>query len=156
MAQVNKDALTKHHFWIIAAVVPILILVAVIIIWTGAGGAIASGAEAIVTSLKGGSAKLPKGKWILGKLDEQKAVVTAKKDILWAFNWNDQKELFTWPVDDKGKLTNFLRDPKDPVFAKDPKSAMILKFGSPLTNDNFQFTAFTETNVYRKAFETEA
>ena len=158
MAKVNfnKDALKKHHFWIIAAVVPLLILIAVLIIWSGAGGAIAAGEKAITTSVEGASKKAPKGKWIEGELEKQKTVVASKKDKLWEFNWNDQKDLFTWPMDDKGKLVSFLRDPKDPAYAKDPKSAMILKFGSPLPNDSFQFDEFKDRNVYRKAFETEA
>lgn len=156
MAQVNKDALKKHHFWIIAGLVPIMILIAVILIWTGVGGAIASGEAAIKTAYDGGKAKSPKGMGVQNALTDQKGVVASKKDKLWEFNWNDQKELFTWPVDDAGKLANFLRDPKDPNYAKDPKSASILKFGDPLPNDNFQYQKFIEPAVYRKAYDVEA
>ncbi|MFO0938569.1 MAG: hypothetical protein U0798_18855 [Gemmataceae bacterium] len=156
MAQINQEALKKHHFWIVAGLVPLLTLIAVMLIWTGAGSAIAAGADLIAKAITSGKGTNPKGKWILGKLEDQKGVVAAKKDKLWEFNWNDQKELFTWPVDDEGKLKNFLRDPKDPNYAKDPSSAMIMKFGSPLPNSNFEFNAFKDNNVYRKAFENEA
>lgn len=156
MAQLNKDALKKHHFWIIAGLIPVLILVAVILIWTGAGSAVASGEKTIKDALTGAQSKQPKGQWVLGKLDENKNVVAGKKDKLWEYNWNEQKTLFTWPVDNNGKLAKFLLDPKDPNYVKDPQKAQILKFGDPLPNDNFQFQAFTDQSVYLKAYETEA
>jgi hypothetical protein len=156
MAQINKDALKKHHFWIIAGLVPLLILLAVILIWTGAGGAVAAGEAEIKKSFDNAKSKQPKGQGVLTKLDENKDVVAGKKDILWKYNWNEQKALFTWPVDNAGKLAKFLLDPKDPNYVKDPQNAQILKFGAPLPNDNFQYQAFTDQSVYLKAYETEA
>jgi hypothetical protein len=156
MAQINKDVLKKHHFWIIAGLIPVLILVAVILIWTGAGSAVAAGEADIKKAIDGAKSRQPSGKWVLGKLDENKNVVASKKDKLWEYNWNEQKTLFTWPQDANGKLAKFLLDPKDPNYTKDPQKAQILKFGSPLPNDNFQFQAFTDQSVYLKAYETEA
>lgn len=156
MAQVNKDALKKHHFWIIAGLIPVLILVAVILIWTGAGSAVASGEKTIKDAITGAQSKQPKGQWVLGKLDENKGVVAGKKDKLWEYNWNEQKTLFTWPLDSNGRLAKFLLDPKDPNYIKDPQKAQILKFGDPLPNENFQYQAFTDNSVYMKAYETEA
>jgi len=156
MAQFNKDVLKKHHFWIIAGLVPILILVAVILIWTGAGSAVAAGEKKIKDDISSAQSKKPNGQGVLSKLDENKGVVAGKKDILWKYNWDEQKTLFTWPVDSNGRLAKFLLDPQDPNYVKDPQKAQILKFGKPLPNDNFQFEAFTDTSVYLKAYETEA
>jgi hypothetical protein len=156
MAKVNTDALKKHHFWIVAGLVPLFVLLAVLFVWSGAGRAVAAGESELNGLLEGAKGKQPKGMWVLGELDKQKVVVAGKKDKLWEFNWNDQRTLFTWPVDPSGKLSKFLLDPKDPNYATDPKAASVLKFGDPLPNDNFQYSEFTSPNVYRKAYEAEA
>ena len=156
MAKVNTDTLKKHHFWIVAGLVPLFVLLSVLFVWSGAGRAVAAGETELKGLIDGAKGKQPKGMWVLGELDKQKGVVAGKKDDLWKFNWDDQKSLFTWPVDSAGKLTKFLLDPKDPNYAKDPQQASVLKFGDPLPNDNFQYGEFTSPNVYRKAYEQEA
>lgn len=147
MAQINKELLKKHHFWIVAGLVPLLVLIGVLLVWSGAGGAIAAGQATIKTAEDGIKGKMPKGQGPIKLLEENKSVVASKKDKLWEFNWNEQKEIFKGLTDREGKLATFLQDPKNPKVA--------LKFGDPLPDENYQYTAFKKPEVYLKAYEDE-
>ncbi|HEY2784795.1 MAG TPA: hypothetical protein VGJ05_07450 [Fimbriiglobus sp.] len=148
----NKDMLKKHHFWVLAGLVPLFILLAVLLTWTGVSGEIAAKTTTInneVTTIKG---KSPKGKGYEEEMEKQKEQLEKKVGELWAANWRAQRDLIVWPNDGR-RLENFLYDPA--LKTKDGLPEY-RKFGSPLDNSTDVFEVFKNQQIYTAPFEQAA
>lgn len=142
----NSDALKKHHFWILLGFVPLFVLIAVLVISSSVGGAIADRDKKITDATKEISSKTnPKPVALITKLEETNARVASKKGDLWKENWERQagidpvtgkqdpsKNLFTWPNSTKLKAIE----------------RMGLKFGDKIPNDDGQYNEFRRDEVY--------
>ena len=96
MAKKN-DALKKHHFWILAGLAPLFVLLAVIFLMTGVSSAISKQQAEIKQSVEAVNKASPPGEGALKELGQQKEVLDKKKGELWKENWERQKVFFTWP-----------------------------------------------------------
>lgn len=93
----GNDALKKHHFWILAAAAPVLVLLAIVFLMTGVGGAIDAAYKNITdkeNAVKGGNAP---GTGMIKALEAQKEVLIKVRGELWKKNWDKQEQFFTWP-----------------------------------------------------------
>ncbi|MBX9584939.1 MAG: hypothetical protein K2X87_31935 [Gemmataceae bacterium] len=138
MASVNKEVLKKHHFWILTGLVPLLVLIAVILITSGVGGAIDRKRDEVDKTTKDlGSKKDPKSNPLLAKMDEQKGTLEGKRGDLWKDNWERQvgidpetgkqdpaRNLLRWPNSPKLAAFNYTAD-----YLKDPNQ---LRFGEKI------------------------
>ena len=103
----NKDALLKHHFWGLAALAPLLVVVSVLLISSDVGSAVEKSKKEYDGKLKEVNAASPKGKGILTVLEQQKEVVLEQRKRFWDDNWKRQTgqlpdsrvNLFEWPAD---------------------------------------------------------
>jgi hypothetical protein len=94
----NNDALKKHHFWILLGFVPLFVLIAVMMISSGVGGAITKEDAAIDQAKKSiGSKTSPKPNALIEKMDKTIQQVDGKQEDLWRSNWDRQKTMFAWP-----------------------------------------------------------
>ena len=142
----NSDALKKHHFWILLGFVPLFVLIAILVVSSSVGGAIAERDKKITDATKEISSKTnPKPVALINKLEETNTRVAAKKGDLWKENWERQagidpqtgkqdpaKNLFTWPNSTKLKAIE----------------RMGLKFGDKIPNDDGQYNEFRRDEVY--------
>ena len=96
----NKDVLKKHHFWILAGLVPLFILLAVLLTWTYASAEVSANQAKVKTELDAIKAKTPEGTGFETELERQKKILGLKVGKLWEANWADQRDLMlVWPKD---------------------------------------------------------
>ncbi|MGL4421164.1 MAG: hypothetical protein ACRCZF_10905, partial [Gemmataceae bacterium] len=127
----------KHHFWILAGLVPLMVLLAFIFMTSGVSTAITKEATVIKTSLTQAKSTRPPGKGVIDDLAAQKEVLAAKKGEHWKANWDYQKKFFDWPKAPAGQFNKY--------FA--------LKFGDQLKETSNEFEVFTRPSVYQAAYE---
>ncbi|MCS7022921.1 MAG: hypothetical protein NZU63_13965 [Gemmataceae bacterium] len=153
----NNDALKKHHFWILAGLVPLLVLIAVILITSGVGGAISDRRAAIEKAQKEIASKLnPKPVKLIQEMDKLIEHVASKRGDLWKANWDSQKHLYVWPRN--RNFDNFARVVKKLVKdaeGKEEEKQVLeavrledLKFGDPIPNNADQYAAFKSPSLY--------
>lgn len=142
----NKEALKKHHFWILLGFVPLFVLIAVLVVSSSVGGAIAERDKKITDATKEiGSKSNPKPVALIEKIETMNATVASKKGDLWKDNWERQagidpasgkqdskKNLFTWPNSTKLKAIE--------------KAG--LKFGEKIPNPDGEYREFPRDEVY--------
>lgn len=136
----KADALKKHHFWIVAGVSLVLVLLTFFMLSGGVSGAIAAKqGEISKAASTAASAKAP-GKVALRTIEEQKKILERKKEDLWKENWNNQKQFYTWP------------SAPGNIFA--PFES--LKFGAPFDFKDEMFPVLRQDEVYRAMYEKMA
>jgi len=152
----NNDALKKHHFWILVGMVPLLVLIAVIMITSGVGGAISERKAAIEKAQKEIASKSsPKPVRLIQEMDKLIERVASKRGDLWKANWESQKHIYIWPK--SRNFDNFARKIKKLVRQEDkevetevlePVRLEDLKFGDPIPNNADQYAAFKSPSLY--------
>lgn len=163
---ITKETLKKNHFWILVGVTPLLVLIAVIMIDSGAGAGIEKSTKEITGAkdkLKGKES--PKSEKHIAGFDVQLGELGHKRTDLWKENWDRQIGLFTKPVNGKEAIVqdpanNLLRWPNANRgkfvrfnYAADyatNKSQM--KFGDPIPNDDGEYEEFKKSEVYLAEF----
>lgn len=164
----NKDALKKHHFWILFGLIPLLVLIAVILVTSGVGAAIEAKRADIKKAQDDLNAKKnPKSNPLLALMDEQRKSLEKKKGDLWKENWERQigigpdgkqdpaKNLLRWPKSDKLAPFNYTAD-----YLTDKNQ---LKFGDKIilagqaqVNMNQEYNEFKRRDVYLAEFSDRA
>ncbi len=152
----NNDALKKHHFWILVGLVPLLVLIAVIMITSGVGGAISERKAAIEKAQKEIASKSnPKPVKLIQEMDKLIERVASKRGDLWKANWESQKHIYIWPK--SRNFDNFARKVKKLAKQEDKEVEMEvlepvrledLKFGDPIPNNADQYAAFKSPSLY--------
>jgi hypothetical protein len=152
----NNDALKKHHFWILVGLVPLLVLIAIIMITSGVGGAISERKAAIEKAQKEIASKSnPKPVKLIQEMDKLIDQVASKRGDLWKANWESQKHLYIWPK--SRNFDHFARKVKKLVKQEDkeveaevlePIRLEDLKFGDPIPNNADQYAAFKSPSLY--------
>lgn len=140
----NKEALKKHHYWILSGVAPLFTLLAVVMFWTSVGAKVEEEQKEISGKLSELTSAQPKGKKVLSDLDEQVGVLDKKRDELWKENWNRQAvqyKLFTWPQDN---------DPRQRLKRMEEKYQ---KFGEKMRDPDDAFEVFKRKEVYEAAYD---
>src|SRR4051794_17560670 len=97
----NKQTLKKHHFWVLTAIVPVIVLIAFFLVVDVVGGEIDKKFEAIEKSeqtLKGRQSSSLRADMLLTELEAQRLVLLSKQQELWKQNWNKEKDEFKWPA----------------------------------------------------------
>lgn len=95
----DKEFLLKHRFWLMLAVTPILILVALGMLFTSVAGAVATQQETVEKAKKElQSIKDPKNQVAIDALQAVDTKIADKKNEVWARAWKMQQGLVTWPV----------------------------------------------------------
>jgi hypothetical protein len=131
----NNDALKKHHFWILLGLVPLLVLIAVLVISSGVGGAITAKQGEVDKAKSDIASKTNvKPKALIEAMDVMTKKVDARKGDLHKVNWDRQQPLYTWPNSHRDRLKAIER--------------MGLKFGDPIPNNNEQYAEFPKKEVY--------
>jgi hypothetical protein len=167
----KKDALKKHHFWILVGLIPLLVLIAVVVITSEVGAAIEAKQKQIADTKKElASKQSPKTKALLDELDAQRAQLEKKRTALWQENWERQIGIETRQVGNKTERVqnpekNLLRWPASPrlaVFAYTPDYATdpnqkkfgdkIIRQGDDVPNRNGEFDEFKKQEVYLAEF----
>jgi hypothetical protein len=115
----KKDALKKHHFWLMVGSVPLLILILFILLQTEPAGAIEKATTDFNNGLKATNDAKPPGKGWITDLEVQKAELEKRRDDLWKANYERQRDagVFKWP--------RVSRDPTLEAFEK-----LDLRFGA--------------------------
>jgi hypothetical protein len=131
MAKSSNEALKKHHFWILAGVAPLLVLLAVIFLMTGVSSAISQQRDEVEKSIKDVTSASPPGEGVLADFARQKEILEKKKGELWKENWERQKPFFTWPRARRNEFDKY----KD------------LKFGETLKETVDEFQVFTRNYI---------
>jgi hypothetical protein len=135
----NDSALKKHHFWLLLGLVPLLTLLAVVMVNSSVGGAIAKKQEEIDKAEKDIASKgNPKSEGDIKKVEKLLTVVEKKQGELWKENWERQKGIYTWP---------------DQPLLKDVER-LNLKFGQPIPRDRGELEIFKQTEVYQYQFSS--
>ncbi len=93
----KNDALKKHHFWILAAVAPVLVLLAVVFLMTGVSGAIDTANKKITDTDSAVKSPNAPGVGTLAELEKKKEKLGEVRSQLWKMNWEKQAPFFTWP-----------------------------------------------------------
>lgn len=113
--RVDKDALIKHHWWILLALFFLLWLVTVVMIKTASAASKAKADfDSAQSSLKATEAKVPKNQSFNKPWEEYGATYTAQKDRIWGDAWEVQKDIFDWPSSPTAKLDR-LKYYDDPI-----------------------------------------
>ncbi len=141
----KNDALKKHHFWLLLGFVPLFTLIAVVLVDSSVGGAIAKRKGEI----DGASASIAKkqdakpAKLIL-QAEALVEKVGKKQGGLHKGNWDRQKDLYTWPAGGS---------PGSPKLLKQIETRN-LKFGDTLPNQGGEFDEFRKSEVYLYEFSS--
>jgi hypothetical protein len=137
----NKDALKKHHFWILFGLVPLFVLIAVLVISSSVGGAISEKLAEIDREDKAIKSKTnPKSNALLQKMDESIKKINDKQDVLWKGNYIPQKDLYS-----------MLDSPGWKAIEK-----LGLRFGDKIPNRWDEFEDFKKEEYYKTRFEQMA
>ena len=163
-------ALKKNVFWIISGLIPVLVLLVVLSIWSGAGGT--AGAEATKIGGRYDAVKgtTPKGTKAIEEWNDQKKVLDIKRQSLWEFNWKlqtgqiaqDGKPAFP-PDPNPANRTAFLfRDgntfkwPGEKNQYLHAMAEKYQKFGEKMESPNDEFNLFKQPDVYEVAYADAA
>jgi hypothetical protein len=139
--KIDKDALIKHHFWLLFCGYPLFVLIAVILIWSSGDEAIAANKkkqEEKKSALKAPTVTNPYSQKNIQELSEQLKILDKQKVAIWKKSWEQQEPIFKWPeelrtldgkyfgdeidIDDRNKF------PRDNVYR-------MLFAGEPLRNE---------------------
>ncbi len=93
----NNDALKKHHFWILAGLAPVLVLLAAVFLMTGVSGAIEKKTKEVEDNEKTVASANAPGTGLLADLEKKKETLGKVRGQLWKLNWDKQATYFTWP-----------------------------------------------------------
>lgn len=95
----KKDALAKHHFWILFGVTPVLIGLAFLLMWVFVSGEVQAKKAEYKTKMDA-LASTPKTKGEVAAMDKRKEVLTEQKEVLWSTNYQrqDDAHVFDWPT----------------------------------------------------------
>jgi hypothetical protein len=133
----NAEVLKKHHYWIVAGLAPLFVLVAAFMLMSSVGKAIEKAKTDAKASLdKVKNAKAP-GKGTLEVLGKDKDVQEKMRGVLWEQNWASQEPLFTWPKHPAGHFDKF----------------NTMKFGANFVIDGYDNEQFRR--VYPSVYNTE-
>jgi hypothetical protein len=96
---VDKEALMKHHFWILLGVFGLLVPVVVGDLMLDVSSAIAAQEKKIDEQQKKlkAQASKTKGQNYLDELTKQKEVLGTQRTAIWDESWKNQEAMFTWP-----------------------------------------------------------
>jgi hypothetical protein len=98
MAKLDKDTVVKHHFWFLLIPFGLFALLAWIGLWTSVSDATAE-QEANIKKhqdeLNGTKAKSQK---LVSLLEDQRKKLGAQRGVMWKAAWDNQKDIYTWPV----------------------------------------------------------
>ncbi|VTT97191.1 unnamed protein product [Gemmataceae bacterium] len=137
----TKELLKKHHFWVLAGLVPLFVLIAVFTISSSVGEAIENREKDYKTSEQSIAAKLnPKSDKLIEAIQSQVSKVQDKKNELWKQNWERQKALYVWP-----KTSARLKEVE----------RLGLKFGDPIPSGDSQYAEFQKPEVYLAEFSKD-
>lgn len=137
----KNDALKKHHFWILAGVELLLVLLAMVFMMTGPGEAKDKAAADIAKKLKEASDTHGKGYKVLKEdYPKQKEILLQQREKLWKVNYDDQKKLFDWP-----------QSPRLQRLAQKYQ-----KFGEKMSTPNQEFDDIKNPEVYEAAYDRAA
>lgn len=94
----NKQTLKKHHFWVLAGLVPLIVFISFLLITSGVGGAI----DRELTTFKKTETELNNRKTVkpvglINELNSQIEELKKKKGEMWKKNWELQQKQFTTP-----------------------------------------------------------
>jgi hypothetical protein len=96
--RVDKDALIKHHWWILLGVFFLLWLVSVGLIKTAsAAGKAKADYDSAAKSLEATKAKNPKNPSFNAPWEAYGQTYAKQKDRIWGDAWDVQKDIFDWP-----------------------------------------------------------
>jgi hypothetical protein len=96
--KVEKEVLIKQHFWILLAVLIPLVLICLIVHWTATANAIEGKKKDFEKSEKDlQGIKKPKNEKWLADLKIREDEVAQQKKVIWGEAWQRQKDLMTWP-----------------------------------------------------------
>ena len=151
----NKDALKKHHFWIMFGVVPLFVLIAVLVVSANVGDAIKKredDIEAKKTAIK--SKTNPKSNALLKKMDELIDQVKSKQDVLWGECYYPQKNIYSSEAM-KSLVTEEARQDFEHKIIKPVEK---LKFGAPINREdvNTQSELLRRSEFYADWYENLA
>jgi hypothetical protein len=93
----NNDGLKKHHFWILAGLAPLLVLLAAIFLITGVSGAIEKKTKEVEDNEKTVASAQAPGTGMINDLEKKKETLGKVRSELWKLNWDKQATYFTWP-----------------------------------------------------------
>ncbi len=136
----DKKALKKNLFWILAGIAPLLTFIAFICMLMMVGGAVGDASAVNEKELKELKDVKPKGTEAIATMEKQKLTIDDQKKKLWEVNWLAQKALFTWP--NQGLLKVY--------------EEKYQKFGVALPDDNSEFAEFKKKDVYEASYEQAA
>lgn len=150
----NKDALKKHHFWILTGLAPLFVIGAVLLIWTDVGAEVEK--EAVAYKKANDALKVnPKGKTILEDYDKQKKILADKRTELWEDNWKRQnsKPILTDPDNRTIKLYDWPRDGAGRMVALEKVNS---KFGFEIVDTEEAIEVLKKKDVYEAAYDLAA
>jgi hypothetical protein len=97
--KMDKETLSKNGFWIGLGSFTLLWLIATLILWISAGGAVAQKQKAYDDSVKKiGGVNRPKNDTFLGPWNQYGDRFRKQKDDVWVRAWNLQGKMQTWPL----------------------------------------------------------
>lgn len=165
MANMNKDTLKKHHFWILVGFVPLVVLLAVVMITSSVGGEIDKRQGQVKTAQTAIASKTsPKPNELIAKIEKQKDALEVKRTDLWKDNWERQIGIVTRKdrtgkevrvQDNSRNLLRWLQSKKldrfnyTPTYATDKYQ---LKFGDKIPDDQGEDQEFKKPEVYISEF----
>ena len=96
----KNSPIKKHHFWILFGVVPLLVFLAIILLMSIVGDAIADQEKKIKDSQTKLQSTQPKGKGLTEKIGEQQKELLTTRGQLWKANYERQvvDKVFNWPL----------------------------------------------------------
>jgi hypothetical protein len=103
--QIDKEALIKHHFWILSGCFLLLVLIPLILLGTSVSKTVAEEGKKLdesKKSLKG--INNPKNEKWVNAYKKQDEYVKVKKNEVWKDSWETQKYMMTWPVTESGQV----------------------------------------------------
>lgn len=100
MAKIDKEALIKHHFWILLGVFVPLVLLTLILLWTSVAAVIAEKHDTLTKvkeEVKGISKPNIKNELWLAVLQKKEQGLLAQKNKVWQQAWEGQASEMLWP-----------------------------------------------------------
>jgi hypothetical protein len=98
MAKLDKDTVVKHHFWFLLIPFGLFALLAWIGLWTSVSDATDERQKAITTHQDELNATKAKSQKLVSLLEDQKKKLAGQRGVMWKAAWENQKDIYTWPV----------------------------------------------------------
>ncbi len=113
--KIDKEVLIKHHFWILAGVFLLMVLIPLFVLWSSVGTTIAKEAEELESSKKTVQGITnPRNPQHIAAITKRDEVIAARKNQVWKEAWDAQKDVFTFPEAQKAVFQNlYFGDPID-------------------------------------------